>query len=381
MMSDTLDVRTAHTIQVDPVAAAGELARDLRQEIPALVLLFASSRLDVNALVPLLDDQLPDHDVIGCTTSGEISPAGFHERSAVAMSLGGVRWHAERITPLSRFTHAMGSQAVARACAGLGVAPDRSGDSVVGLVFIDGLQAAEEMLMASLGIAAPSLPIVGASASDDFAFEHTHVFFGGAAHEDSAMFLMLRVPGPMHLLKQQHFRRTDRKVVVTGALPHRRRVTELDGKPAAQVYARLLGEPLGALSRHARFLLPFSVTIRGEPFIRSVMRVEPGEGLHFACAVEEGVVLTLMRPGDLVASTREGIAAARRAVGGTMAAMLAFNCLGRLFEARDSGRADELAEAFHGCPVAGFHTYGEQYASLHVNHTLTGLVLGPGASG
>jgi hypothetical protein len=379
-MSEPLAVRTARTAQIDPDAAARELARDLRHDAPALVLLFASSHLDVDALVQQLDQRLPGHDVLGCTTSGEISPVGFHERSAVALSLCGVRWHAERIAPLSRFTHGMGSRAVSSACAGLGVAADRPGESIVGLVFIDGLQAAEEMLMASLGIAAPSLPIVGASASDDFAFEHTHVFHGGSAHEDSAVFLMLKVPGPMHLLKQQHFRRTDRKVVVTGALPHQRRVTELDGKPAAQVYARLLGEPLGALSRRGRFLLPFSVMIQGEPFIRSVMRVEPGEGLHFACAVEEGVVLTLMRPGDLIASTREGIAAARRAVGGTMAAMLAFNCLGRLFEARDSGRTDELAAAFHGCPVAGLHTYGEQYAALHVNHTLTGLVLGPGGA-
>jgi len=369
----------AHSSRAKPSEAAEELAGALRQEGPTLVLLFASSHLDVDDLVRRLTDQLPGHEVVGCTTSGEIAPTGFHQRSAVAMSLSGVEWHVERIAPLSGFTHGLGTAAVERACAGIGVEPASPGDAVVGLVFIDGLQAAEEMLMASVGIAAPSLPVVGASASDDFAFEKTHVFHDGGAHEDAAVFLTMRVPVPFQLLKQEHFRPTARKVVVTAAEPHRRRVTELDGKPAAQVYARLLGEPLGALARHARFLLPFSVMIRGEPFIRSVMRVEPEVGLHFACAVEEGVVLTLMRPGDLVTSTREGIAAARRAVGGEMAAMLAFNCLGRLFEARDGGYADRLEAAFLDCPVAGFHTYGEQYAALHVNHTLTGLVLGNGS--
>lgn len=370
-----IEVRTGRAARADARGAAAELARTIRGgDGPALTILFASSKAPVDELVATLADALPGHELVGCTTAGEISPDGFHQGAAVALSLrGGLTWTTARVDGLSSFTHLDGKQAVAELRAGL--RGGDLGDDTCTMLLVDGLRGREEMLTASLGAAAPAMRLFGASASDDFRFERTEVFHQGAAHTDAALLVTLRPEVPFELLRLQHFRATDHKVVVTGAAPEQRLILELDGKPAVEVLAELMGEPPEALRRSGRHLRPFATIIRGEPYIRSIMRAE-GDALRFACAVEEGTVLTQMEAGDLVASTAAGLERARARVGGDVRAMLAFNCLGRLFEARDTGREEPLADVFRGWPVIGFHTYGEQYGPLHINNTLTGLVLG-----
>jgi hypothetical protein len=379
MARPPLIVRTAHSTRRDTAAAAAEIVAGIRQLDSALTLVFSSPRHDPGTLARQLTRLLGAQRWIGCTTAGEISPDGFDDGTVTAMSIGGpVSWDSTLIEPLSRFTHLDGKRAIRGLCDDIDLAPSDLGGDLLGLVLVDGLQMREEELMASLGVAAPALPIVGASASDDFAFESTVVFHDGHAHEDAALLAVIRFDVPVALLKAEHYEATQVRVVVTGAVPGQRLIHELDGHPALQRYAELVGEQADALSTSGRFLRPFAVQLDSEHYIRSIMRAE-GQSLRFACAVEEGVVLTLMRPGDLVGVTRRALDDARRAVGGTLEAVLAFNCLGRLFEAKHHGLVDELQGVFRGLPVTGFHTYGEQFRSLHVNHTLTGFAIGGGS--
>ena len=53
-----------------------------------------------------------------------------------------------------------------------------------------------------------------------------------------------------------------------------------------------------------------------------------------------------------------------------------FNCILRRLEMDATGTARAaFLEAFGGCRLAGFHTYGETWMA-HVNQTLTGVVFG-----
>ncbi len=378
MVEPSLIVRTAHSARRACAAAAAEIAAGIRQDSSALTFVFASPRHDPATLARALDRELGSQRWIGCTTAGEISPIGFDDGTVAAVSIGGpVSWDAVLIRPLSTFTHLDGKRALRTLVEGSDLAPEDLGADLLGLLLADGLQMREEELMASLGVAAPALPIVGGSASDDFRFQSTAVFHGGRAHSDAAVLALVRFGVPTALLKAEHFQATGTRVVVTAADPEQRLVRELDGWPALRRYAELVGESPDALSTSGRFLQPLAVQLDGEHYIRSIMRAE-GDALRFACAIEEGVVLTLMSPGDLVGVTRKALDDARRAVGGTLAAVLAFNCLGRLFEARHHGLVDDLESVFAGLPVAGFHTYGEQFGTLHVNNTLTGFVVGEG---
>jgi hypothetical protein len=82
-----------------------------------------------------------------------------------------------------------------------------------------------------------------------------------------------------------------------------------------------------------------------------------------------------MRGGDLVESTREALQLQISCVPKALGMML-FNCGGRLLEAQGKGVAMELGRALTPIPAAGFTTYGEQFGSMQVNHTLTGVVFG-----
>lgn len=369
-----LDIRIGRSARPDAGDAAAEIAAAVRVAGPALTVLFASPQFQVGRLVGNLARALPDHEVVGCTTAGEISPEGFHRGTAVAMSLRGpLTWSTALIEGISTFTHLDGKAAVRSVLAD---APDDDdGDRSCAMLFVDGLQGREEMVTASLGAEAPALRVFGASASDDFLFQRTHVFHAGRAHSDAALLVWLHLEVPFQLLRMHHFHSTGHKVVVTGAEPESRLITEFDGKPAVEVLAELTGEKIEAVRVAGRFFKPFATMIRGEPYIRSIMRLE-GDALRFACAVEEGAILTLMEPGDMVADTVAGLERVCKKLGGEVDGVLAFNCLGRLFEAQDTGRVEDLARAFQRWPVIGLQTYGEQYGSVHVNATLTGIVLG-----
>ena len=106
--------------------------------------------------------------------------------------------------------------------------------------------------------------------------------------------------------------------------------------------------------------------------MRSPMKVL-GSDLVMRGAVEEGVVLRVMRGGDLVERTRSGL---RERLQPSARVSLAFNCGGRLLEARAKGLEAALYEALSEVPAVGFSTYAEQFGPLLVNHTLTGLALG-----
>ena len=113
---------------------------------------------------------------------------------------------------------------------------------------------------------------------------------------------------------------------------------------------------------------------------RSMVQIE-GDNVHLACAVEVGHVLRLMRPGDLIGQTARDLAAARARLGGDLAALIAFSCIGRHWDAAARGLEQPLADTYAAYPTIGFQSFGEQAGMLLCNHTLTGLAIGKQARG
>jgi hypothetical protein len=247
----------------------------------------------------------------------------------------------------------------------------------VGLLLFDGLSHAEETVAASVAVAAPQLHVVGGSAGDDGRLSATHVFCEGEALSDAAVVMVMRVEVPFALLKSEHVAPTDTWLVVTAADRKRRLILEINGKPAVLELARLHGVPVAEVTSQFVATRPFAAMVGGTPYIRSAMAVE-GSALVLASAIDEGVVLRLTSPLDLVSTTAGAIARARAQVG-QIAGLLAFNCLGRYLEAGEQGLTERLGRVYAAQPVAGFNSYGEQYDAMHVNHTMTGLLFGAGS--
>lgn len=376
-------VRVAASSEADPLHAACDLRQQLGPERASLVWFFASSQYDFAELARQVHEAAAGARTVGCTTCGEIGPAGCTMGGVSALALyPPCRVAAVLVDELTRFHfedagRILGELArqLESAVEAVVAAPGRHAF----VTLTDGLSGQEEILIAALATYAPQIPLVGGSAGDDFRFVETRVAVDGRTAPSAAAVVLLEPHVPFSAFHLHHYEPTDQSVVVTDAEPERRLIGRIDGRPAIDTLTRLMGidearlrsQPLAELRDHP---VVFGIRAADDIFLRSVMNLR-GDALLMGGAVEEGTVLWPMSPGDLVSVTSAGI---RDALGALdeAAGMLLFNCGGRMWEATGRGVETELSQAMRPVPAAGFTTYGEQYGPLQVNHTLTGLAFG-----
>jgi hypothetical protein len=375
---------TASSDDDDLRVVARSVASSLSACEPGLVMLFSSPRHDLRALLEAARAELPHAEVCGCTTAGEIHEHGFGRGGVSAFAVGGGCGAASTmIASLKRFHFEDAQEVVGLLARRLELEPDDlDPERNLFILLTDGLSVREEILVASLGLTAPGIPLVGGSAGDDFRFKRTLVGRGGTVRTDAAVLVLLDLEAhcEAHPFHVNHYRPTETSVKVTSADASTRLIHELDGRPAVEVYAELLGIDASELEGRPvegfrGRILQFGMQLGNRHFVRSVFTARDGS-LFMGGAVEPGTTLTLMRPEDLVARTRAGLAQAITAIDGLPEGLLLFDCGGRLLEARALGVERELGRASVPLPATGFTTYGEQYNAFHANHTLTGLVLG-----
>ena len=120
---------------------------------------------------------------------------------------------------------------------------------------------------------------------------------------------------------------------------------------------------------------PVLVRVGGSYYARSIQRVEPDGSLHFFCAIDEGMVLTAATSRSLVGSTQDVFAQMQDQIG-EVSLYIGFECLLRRLDAEQHQLARDMSELYRQNRVVGFHTYGEQFGSMHVNQTFTGVAIG-----
>lgn len=374
-------IRAATSTDADTVGAVAEIVAELASMSPAVVLVFHGIAHSGGVVAEAFSVALPNVTVVGCTTMGEIGPMGMVSSSITVFAMGQpCRVAAERISDLESFRFGDGTQLMGRLTGVLGMeledlAPDRH----VVLTLTDGLSSNEEQLFASLGEAVPNLALVGGSAGDDFELVATHCFMNSDAGSGGAVVILMEPGVAFEPFAIHQFKPGAEELVVTGADPERRLLTELNGWPAVRELARINGVPEEKYLADPRLASSSSTQLGfrvGESlFIRGIMEVTP-EGLVLAAAVEEGMVLHTAESGDMLETTAAGVEDALESLGSPAAGMLLFNCGGRLTLAERLGQIDELFESMGTAPAAGFHTYGEHFGAVLVTYTLTGVAFG-----
>src|SRR3546814_15324559 len=104
------------------------------------------------------------------------------------------------------------------------------------MLLVDGLSRREEEIAASTYAALDEVPIFGASAGDTLNFDTTQIFFNGEVLEDYALAVIGASSRQMEVLKFQHLRQTDQKIVVPTADPVRRQGWYMNAEPAPEDY-------------------------------------------------------------------------------------------------------------------------------------------------
>jgi hypothetical protein len=361
----------------DAGAAAAELARQLAPHDLSGLVVFVSPDYDAATFASEIARRFGATPVIGCTTAGEITPEGWTEGAVVA--IGFLRRHfvfmARPILDLTNFQVEAGRELTKRLRADLAATrPGFATWGVFGILVVDGLCRREEVVVTALQMALEEIPIVGGSAGDGLRFERTFVIHGGKAHTDAAVLALVATDLPFKTFRSDSYEPTATKMVVTEADIENRIVKELNAEPAAAEYARVCGivEPLDAFSFAAH---PVLVSVGGEHFVRSIQRVNPDGSLSFFCAIDEGLVFTAASRSDPMESLATLFGGIEEELG-EVDVYLGFECVLRRLAAEREQMAQPMSKLYRAKRVVGFNTYGEQYTSMHVNQTFTGVAIG-----
>lgn len=341
-----------------------------------LAFVFADWRLDPAVIAGVTYRGL-EAPVIGGTTLGVIGKgAPIDGISAVGLGLYG-DWLKVGLgvapdlpkSPLTRSRDAVNQAATALGTTVGALDPSRH----VAITLFDGTCGHEEAFCIGAAAAAPQIRFVGGCTATEIGNgRRALIWVNGEVMGDAGVIAVLDSELPFHALLSSHQVPTAIKTVVTAASG--RIIDELDGYPAATRLRRLLAS-VGDAVNEVRPTHSFARYIDGVPYVRSLIGIE-GERLHLATAVENGHVLRVMRPGNLIGTTTSDLAIAAEKVGGSVAAMLLFSCLNRHWDASSRGLERALAGAYSSYPTVGLQTHGEEMGMLLVNHTLTGLAIG-----
>jgi len=356
----------------DPIQAVAEFASQIGHEGIDTVIFFCSPDYDLDVLGRELKNAF-SCPCIGCTSSGQIGTEGFQHSGLLGLGLGeSFRTRAFMIHPLLNHTAVVAD-----------IAEEIRRDSETrpnlqrfGLLLVDGLSMAEERLVANLYQQIGNVPIIGGSAGDDLRFEKTYVYDGnGRFISDAAVFAVVETNSPISTFKVQHFEASEVELVITEADPEKRLILEINGEPAAQVYAQALGLTVHELTPTVFSRNPLVLSFGDEPYVRSILRWNQDLSLTCYCAIEEGLIVSIGKAEDPVQTFKQAFAKVRETIPDPTV-IIGCDCILRRLQFEQEGLEQQIGSIMMQNRVVGFSTYGEQYNGLHMNQTFTGVAIG-----
>jgi hypothetical protein len=364
----------------EPWSAVAELHRQIGGADLGFVLIFCSPQYALPQVAAAIRHYFGDIAVFGCTTAGEITPFGYISGglSAIGFPNGdfvvvptlfrGLR-DFKIATAIEQTRLAMATQAER-----LAGGPLSTGDAFA-LLLIDGMSMREEQLVSAIGNTLNGTPLVGGSAGDGMNFNLSYIFYDHDFVADAAVLLLITTRRRFSVFKTEHFVPTGKKMVVTGADLDQRRVYEINAEPAATEYARLVGLAGLPLSPKIFAAHPVMVRVGGQYHVRAIQKVNPDNSLTFFCAIDEGIVLTAAKGVDILEDLKDLFKRLRHEVG-PPDIIIGCDCVLRNLEVEQRQLKPAVSALFIEQRVVGFCTYGEQYMSMHVNQTFTGVYIG-----
>jgi len=367
----------------DPWAAIAELHGLIGGPDIAFAVIFCSPQYDIDAIASAVHDNFGDTPVFGCTTAGEIAPfgyidggicgVGFPRKEFVATSaLFNDLANFELSATIQRTRAAAAERDRIATAAFPGPAVPPKGFA---LLLIDGLSIREEQLVSAVANTLVDTPLVGGSAGDDMNFRRTWILYDGRFVTNAAVLLLVATRRRFSVFKTEHFLHTNRKMVVTGANPAKRVVTEINAEPAALEYARMVGLEGQPLTPTIFAAHPVLVRVGGQYHVRAIQKLNANNSLTFFCAIDEGLVLTVAKSVDVVQDLINLFTRIKSELG-EPDLIIGCDCVLRNIEIEQRQLKQVVSELFVRNGVVGFCTYGEQFNSMHVNQTFTGIAIG-----
>ncbi len=351
---------------VDSKAALKDLPSTSPLPSANLVLVFGSvKRFSEGKLQSTLKARYPTAQVVGCTTSGEISPAGVFDDS---IQITAIQW--EKTIQRVAQTKMSGMQNSFEAAAGL--AKQLKADSLrTILVISDGLNVNGSELLKGFQSVLGDIPIVGGLAGDGGAFVKTLQLFNDTVSDNQVIAVglygnaLITSSGALGGWKPYGPPR-----IVTKSTKNV--VYEMDGKPALPLYRMYIGEAFSRGLPGTGLKFPLAVIEDGKrevEKIRTLLAIDSkNNSLTFAGNVDEGETVRLCQTnhdrlvegaGNAANLVMNGLSASKTNQAGLAVCV---SCVGRKgVMAENVGDEVKLVQQILGPQtfVTGFYSYGE----------------------
>ncbi|MDA5094672.1 FIST C-terminal domain-containing protein [Aliiroseovarius sp. KMU-50] len=378
---DELHARIVATVSIDvtdETDPGSKLVEALGDTPFACVIVLASPDVDLEAFTANLQGKINAPHILGARTAGEICDEGYSENKIVALGFPQTHFAAsarmfEAIDDPDEVARGRDVLALRHAAQ----AQRQDFENEFAFLLVDGMSRREDAFVLNISTALGSTQLFGGSSGDGLRFESAPVFYNGLIRNNAAIVLIVRSNCRFKVFREDHFEPSDKRLVVTGAIPELRLVTEINAEPAAPEYARIVGIDPNQLSPFIFASHPIVVSVGDQHHVRAIQRVEENGHLRFFASIDEGMVLTVANASsitDHLQSVLEKLSEEHEPE-----LIFACDCILRRLEAEQKQEIINMSAQLKKHRVIGFSTYGEQHNMLHVNQTLTGIAIYPPA--
>ena len=338
-------------------------------EIPApakLVVALVAPHFDLATIAEGLYEALPDTQVIGCTTSGEISTDGAMADALVLWALGG---DAIRVATGSGQGDERGLRNAATKAAHCLDELERKSNTVM-MILTDGLCGDQmEVVRGAYDVAAIDVPLVGGCAGDNLARRSTKQIHGRRVLTQSVVAAAISSDRPLGIGVSHGWTATSEPMLVTGSKGNI--LSSLEDKPALDVYLDFFNPPEVVRADQTAFAAfaathPIGIRRRDKIEMRHIagFNLQTRELITIA-EVPQGA-LAFLTEGDfhsVLDAAAQSVQSALAALNGEEAVgLFLFDCVSRravFTEDRVHEETDLITSTCGSIPMAGFYTYGE----------------------
>ena len=320
-------------------------------------------------------------EVIGTTTSGEISNSGFTKNSIVltALSCSRTRFSGIALDGVDKFpiVHKQELEDAARKI-GIKCADPMSHKDAFAITFVNGLCNAEEALLSFFYsvIKNDNFMIAGGSAGDDLKFQKTFASYNGTVVSDGAVILFVKTPLPFFIQKENIFKPTGSRTKITQADTRIRKIISLDGMNPRTRYAQLLGIP-ESKAGDAALTNPFGRVFGGHTFISSIAGFNDDGTINMYSRVLTNSTVEIMELVPIEEKIEDSLNTALKEIPQPKCIIL-INCILRTIIFQQQNLCQKICSLYssHGLKFAGFSSYGEQIGRINSNQTLVNIIIG-----
>lgn len=378
-----MEQEVVQTQRSDITSAVNDLVSKLKSDTKKYqaVIFFAAITYDFEALSIAIKEKFPESEVVGVSTAGEISAAGFTNNTILLTTMSDLRTKVKGVLVENGSKYPVANKRdIENALSEVGI---RCGDPTSGrdafcIAYTNGVYNAEETILSNFYsiIKNDNFPLGGGTAGYTGSKPMTYVSYNGKTTTDGAVMLFVKTQCRFDIRQEVIFEPTGKSFFVNESNPVSREVARFDGKAAKTAYA----EKLGVTESQAEaitFENPFGRFMNGEIRIAALAGFTPDKKITTFARIVPNSTLELMHIGDALKKADETCNGIKAAIPNPKFTLM-MSCITRTMyygrEHLENQIIDKYKRTFP--TFAGLSVYGEQLGRIHCNQTLVTVVIG-----